>query len=249
MNVFKRLFGRKKSVNQNVVSKDECMSDKIVQAPKHFLNVAAQNRDIISGMEFFATCQLRTPVSVMRKHGEVYTGDGEPPTYGSPRDGIWVPKLLDSSFDFLNEGVTAASDAGSVNADEYIEYAIGLLSIFELNTPINEKMSQALLYSSGSESKKRIENGLLHYYREGNIADVMSRYISDREKLEYYFNKPEGLTLVSGVNNKVAIELQNLGIHTLEDLSKVAERDLCKVKGVGEVTARKIVEILNDVNL
>lgn len=249
MNIFKRLLGWVESVNQDVVCKKEGMSDKIAQAPKHLLSIAEQNRDIISGMEFFATCQLCTPISVMRKHGEVYTGDGLPPTYGSPGDGIWVPKLQDSTFDFLDEGATAASDAGPVNAAEYIEYAIGLLSIFDLNIPINEKMSRALLYSSGSESKKRIEKGLLNYYREGNIADVMSRYISEREKLEYYFNKPGWLTLVSGVNNKVAIELQNLGIHTLEELSKVAERDLCKVKGIGGITARKIVESLNDVNL
>ncbi|HDJ1441837.1 TPA: helix-hairpin-helix domain-containing protein [Serratia rubidaea] len=248
MNVFKRLFSRKNNVKQDVVNKDECISDEIVQAPKHFLNVAAQNRDIISGMEFFATCQLRTPVSVMRKHGEVYTGDGEPPTYGSPRDGIWVPKLLDSSFDFLNEGATAASDAGPVNAAEYIEYAIGLLSIFELNITINERMARALLYSAESESKKRIERGILQFYGESNIADVMSRYISDQERLSYYFSTPGRLTLANGVNKSVAVELQRLGIYTLKDLSKMTESDLCKVKGVGKVSAKKIVENLSGIN-
>lgn len=61
---------------------------------------------------------------------------------------------------------TSASDAGPVNADEYIDYATGLLSIFESDVTINEKMTQALDYVGKNESRNRIEKGILHFYRE-----------------------------------------------------------------------------------
>ncbi|ACS84774.1 hypothetical protein [Musicola paradisiaca] len=131
----------------------------------------------------------------LKKHGEFFKGDSIPPIYGSPRDGIWLPKLLDSTFDFLDKGATTASDAGSVDADEYVDYAISLLSIFESNMTIDDKMAQALVYAGCNDSKNRIESGILRFYGEKNIADVMSLYISKLDRFKFYYDKPNKLTI------------------------------------------------------
>jgi hypothetical protein len=160
MGIINFIFGKKVNETDGNVKHAE----DITQIPSQYINIAKQNKDIIEGMQFHATCQLQTPIDVLKKHGEVFKGDGIPPTYGSPRDGIWVPKLLNSAYDFLDKGATTASDAGPVDTDEYIDYAIGLLSIFESDMTIDDKMTQALVYAGSNDSKNRIENGLLRFH-------------------------------------------------------------------------------------
>lgn len=240
MGIFDFIFGKKdRSTSTHQPVKE------LQQAPQQYRDIATENTDVTDGMQFHATCQLRTPLSVLKRHGEIYRGNGEPPTYGEPRDGIWIPKLS-GEYDFLSEGQTTASDAGSVNAEEYVTYAIGLLSIFESDATINDKMSDALSYSGNSESLNRIEKGLLSCYRESNIANVMARHISDSERLEYYFDKPNHLTLVNGVNKKVASALEESGISTIKELAQLTENDLVKINGIGKVSAQKIATALKN---
>ncbi len=243
MGIFDFIFGKKKPIEQT--SQDEYVNhqNNIKQAPDQYREIS-QNSDICVGMEFHATCQLRTPLAVLKRHGEIFIGDGEPPTYGEPRDGVWIPKL-ESIYDIPSEEKNAASDAGSVNEKEYINYAIGLLSIFESDNTINNKMSEALAYSGNDERLNRIEQGLLRCYRENNIADVMARFISDTERLEFYFDKPNKLILVNGVNAKIESALENSGIHTIKELSNLTENDLLKINGIGKVSAKKIINALN----
>lgn len=238
MGIIDFIFGMKKKDEKNGNVKH---AEEITQTPSQYINIARQNKDIIEGMQFHATCQLRTPIDVFKKHGEVFKGDGIPPTYGSPRDGVWVPKLLDSTYDFLDKGATTASDAGPVDADEYVAYAIGLLSIFESDMTIDDKMAQALAYAGSNDSKKRIENGILRFHGEKNIADVMSLYISKSECFKFYFDKPNKLTLVDGVNRKVATALEIAGVNTLRALSGMNENDLININGIGKVSAQKII--------
>ncbi|EMM6855571.1 TPA: helix-hairpin-helix domain-containing protein [Enterobacter hormaechei] len=243
MGIFDFIF-RKTKRNEN--SKH---LENTAQAPAQYINIAAQNKDIIEGMQFHATCQLRTPIFVLKKHGEVFKGDGTPPAYGSTRDGIWVPKLRGSTFDFLDKGATSASDAGPVNADEYVDYAIGLLEIFESSASINDKMTQALAYAGSNESKKRIEMGLLRFYGEANIADVMSSYIPKLERFKFYLDEPNKLTLVNGVSEKIAASLKSEGVNTLRALSSMNEYELTKIKGIGKITAQKIINSIKDLEV
>lgn len=242
MGIFDFFFGKKKESDK--FERNDSQAEQITQT--HYINIASQNQDVIAGVQFHATCQLRTPLDVFKKHGEIFTSGGIPPTYGAPKDGIWLPKLKDNSFDFLDNGATTASDAGPVDANEYVNYAIGLLSIFELDITINEKMAQALVYAGNDESKNRIQRGLLNFYGEKNIADVMSNYISNAEKTEYYYDKPGKLTLVNGVNKKIAESLEKSGVDTIKILSSMNENDLINIKGIGKITAQKIMESVKE---
>lgn len=239
MGIIDFIFGKKK--NENIKHTEE-----ITQAPSQYINIARQNKDIVEGMQFHATCQLRTPIDVLKKHGEVFKGDGIPPTYGSPGDGVWVPKLLETTYDFLDKGATTASDAGPVDADEYVDYAIGLLGIFESDMTIDDKMAQALVYAGSNDSKNRIESGLLRFYGEENIADVMSLYISKSECFKFYLDKPNKLTLVDGVNKKIAAALESSGVITLRALSDMNDNDLININGVGKVSAQKIINSIRE---
>ena len=239
MGIFDFIFG-KKSSKQEI--KQEPVNE-VKQAPQQNKDIASQNTDIVEGLQFHATCQLRTPLAVLKRHGEIYQGD-EPPTYGEARDGIWIPKVK-SEYSFLDESRTAASDAGQVNGDEYIGYAIGLLTIFESNKLINDKMSEALAYSGNDKTLNRIEKGLLCCHKESNIADVMARYISDSERIEYYFDKPNKLILVNGVNKKIASALEESGVSTIKELSSLTENELIKINGIGKVSAKKIIADLS----
>lgn len=235
MGIFDFIFGKKSTKNK--VENEP--TNNVEQAPQHYRDLVSKNADIIEGMRFIATCQLRTPLWILKKHGEIHQGDGQPPIYGTAQDGVWIPKL--SSDYNLMDYMTSASDAGQVNADEYLHYAIGLLTIFESNKPILDKMQEALDYSGNDEVKQRIERGILKCYREKNIADVMARYISDPERFEYYTDKPGKLNLVEGVNTRVASALEEAGIHSIKELSHLSESDLIKINGIGKVSARKIV--------
>ena len=243
MGIIEFIFGKKKKNEKN---KNIKHAEEITQPPLQYINIARQDKDIVEGMQFHATCQLRTPIDVLKKHGEVFKGDGIPPTYGSPGNGIWVPKLIETTYDFLDKGATTASDAGPVDADEYVDYAIGLLGIFESDMTIDDKMAQALVYAGSNDSKNRIESGLLRFYGEENIADVMSLYISKPEYFKFYLDTPNKLTLVNGVNKKIAAALESSGVITLRALSDMNESDLININGVGKVSAQKIINSIRE---
>ena len=250
MGIFKNLvdrFFKKESIGE-VEKNLEPKGRENVISQHVYQDVTKENSDVCDGMEFVATCQLRTPLFVLKKHGEIYRGEGSPPTYGEPRDGVWLPKLNDK-FDFLSEGRTTASDAGHVNPDEYISYAVGLLSIFEADQSIHEKMEKAINYSAGSNVFKGIENKIIKYYKKRDITDVMCLFINIRDRKEYQFNRLGCLTSINGINQDLSNLLENNGIRTISDLKKLDKDDLLKIKGIGKVKAEKILSDLDKYNI
>lgn len=197
------------------------------------------NDDIVEGMIFHPTLQLSTPLWILKKSGEVYTGKGNPPDYGGQAHGIWLPKLSDE-FDFLDEGATAASDAGPVDEKQYLKYAIGLLTIFDSTANIHDKMDLANRYSNKNKQLSLIEKKICEYYNEQNICNVMSQFIPIEDSLTYFKDKAGFLHLIKGSNKKVIATLESEGITTINQLLPFSEQDLLKIKGIGKVTATKI---------
>lgn len=241
MGILDFIFGTKKE-NTSVAQKSV---ETVKQAPDHYVELKNYNVDIVDGMMFHATCQLRTPLSVFKHHGEVYTGSGVPPLYGEPRDGVWLSKVKDK-YRISTGDSTVASDAGGrVTAAEYVDYAIGLLSIFEGSNPIQEKMNKALGYSKGKSNLERVEKFILKYYKAQDISEVMRRFISIVEAIHYFSNKPGHLDLIDGVNKTINESLQLAGIDTIQELKALDEKELLAIKGVGKASALKISEALS----
>ncbi|WP_351011662.1 helix-hairpin-helix domain-containing protein [Shewanella sp. S1-58-MNA-CIBAN-0166] len=216
---------------------------------QHITLSLKKSADLNNGMIFHPTLQLSTPLWILKKSGEVYTGKGNPPDYGGQKHGIWISKL-GSEFDFLDEGSTAASDAGPVDEKQYLKYAIGLLSIFDSTANIHDKMDLASRYSSKNKQLRLIEKKICEYYNEENICNVMSRFIPIEDSLTYFRDKAGFLHLIKGVNRKILSALESEGITTINQLLPLTESDLLKIKGVGKITAANIfIEIHNVIKI
>lgn len=104
MSIFSFLFSRRKN------KKSELQKSNSLDGSQ-YIDMARENDDICNGVVFHATHQLRTTVEILKKNGEVYQGNGEPPKYGTMGDGIWLPNI-NSKYQLDEAGdETPASDA------------------------------------------------------------------------------------------------------------------------------------------
>lgn len=104
--------------------------------------------DVCNGFKFCATLQLRTPLRVLLRHGELYLkNDGRQPQIAlEPWEGIWLPKSktyreLGADIDEPPQG-THASDAGQVIPDDYVPFLIAIRKIIELDEPIEDRIDK-----------------------------------------------------------------------------------------------------------
>ncbi|PHR87904.1 MAG: hypothetical protein COA76_10150 [Moritella sp.] len=243
MGFFDFFFGKKSEMK---VTKNKSIEP---QAPAHFVDLAKQNSDIVDGLIFSATCQVRTPLNVLLKHGEIYQGNDAPPTYGrGAKDGIWLPKVR-SDYSYDNDGNKAASDAGHVLSDDYIKFAIGLRTIFESNLPTIDKMEKIINYGDNLDDKIKyiaknviLNRGGSKGEEKDNLADVMANHLSDTERKIWYFDKPNHLNIIDGVNKKVVESLENNGFTTMQKIAELKVEELVILDGIGKVSAKKIAE-------
>jgi hypothetical protein len=108
------------------------------------------NNDVITGLQFCATMQLRTPLRVLLRHGEIHTDrNTKPPRIAlEPWEGIWLPKLktfreLGVDMDEPSMG-TMASDVGQIPADggDYLPLLIAVREIVELHDSIESRIKR-----------------------------------------------------------------------------------------------------------
>jgi hypothetical protein len=114
--------------------------------------------DLIAGLEFFATLQLRTPLRVLRWHGKVHTNRNQPPPKVATEgwEGIWLPKTktwkeLGGADIPRFEPSTVASDIGEVDPSEYFPYLLGIHEITEAKLPISVRLTQLREFLSRPE--------------------------------------------------------------------------------------------------
>lgn len=228
MGFLEKLFG---------LAKTSSTPSKSSQTPSRYQALAQS--DVCDGMIFLPTLKLSTPTWILKKSGEVYRGKAAPPDYGGEQHGIWAPKLH-SDFDIFDQGETSASDAGSIEADKYLQYAIGLLEIFESDASIHEKMTQASHYAKNNKDLQFIERKVCSFYGQGSICEVMSRLISFQDRITYFRNKTGSLILIDGVSKKISTAMEAKGIRTIDQIMKLSEDELLGVEGIGKKTAAKI---------
>ena len=94
--------------------------------------------DVLGGMVFHATLQTRTPLRVLRRHGQVLPLGSPLPDDFELWMGMWVPKPkswreLGIDADELPE-TDAASDAGPVMPSEYLPFLIAVREAIEDET-------------------------------------------------------------------------------------------------------------------
>lgn len=232
-NIFNAIFGK----SQEDVSKLESSSFSL-----------SDMASFTDGMEFLPTFLLRTPVSILKRNGEIYRGGNPPPVYCDIRDGIWVPWVDHKNDPFLKEiraTSTVSSDVGYVRREDYLKFAIPLLDFFEGDESIHKKMKFARDLFNSSAEQKAMEAKLCRHYGKNDICEVMSGFISKHDNFEYFKDKKGHLKIVDGINSKNAAALESSGIFTINDLSEASTIDLMKINGIGERTISKITSDLS----
>jgi len=162
---------------------EESQNNKI----EHWKN----NQDIINGLEFIATLQLRTPLRVLLRHGEIHRDiNTAPPKYAKEMwEGIWTfntKTYRELGIDIDKIKGTHASDVGQVMADDYLPFLIAIRKIVELNEPIENRIKKLREMPISDEWKTYVEKHggiekIIRYFFSGFI-DIIP--IAIREILE-----------------------------------------------------------------
>lgn len=100
--------------------------------------------DLIDGMQFVATMQLRTPLRVLRRHGEVHRGSAALPAIAQEQwEGIWVPRVktwrelgIDTQ---AHAPLEVASEFGPVAVERYLPFLLAVRSIVEADGSVAER--------------------------------------------------------------------------------------------------------------
>lgn len=178
------------------------------------------NQDWIKGLEFAATLQLRTPLRVLRRHGEQHTDLSKDPDPIAREmwEGIWLPltktfRELGLDVDEFPDG-TFASDAGQVKADEYLPFLIAVREIVELHEPIDSRVAKL---------RNMLQNERWRHFVDANggieaIAD-------------HFF--PRFVSTIPKIGSAVAEELFRRGLATPDAIAAAGDEDLASIKGVG----------------
>jgi len=108
------------------------------------------NDDIITGLKFNATMQLRTPLRVLLRHGEIHATRTKPPPKIALEmwEGIWFPKtkaFKELGIDFPELPLppsTHASDVGPIRPDDYLPFLIAVRRIIEAHDTIEHRIEK-----------------------------------------------------------------------------------------------------------
>jgi len=176
------------------------------------------NDDIIKGLSFFATPQLRTPLRVLLRHDELHTNrKAEPPEIAHEAwEGIWLPQVFDSPY----QG-EMASDVGSVRAKDYLPFLLAVREVVEADGSIEHRIEQLRAI--------RVEKGWQTYLdKHGGIEGIISRFF------------PDFISTVPGITRETNEKLHALGLNTPNRLSGTADEVLLDIKGIGPSKLIKI---------
>lgn len=138
-------------------------------------NYLKENKAVVKGFEFIATLQLRTPLRVLIRHGEIHTDiNTEPPKIAEEEwEGIWVLKTktyreLGINISEMNPG-THASDIGPILPGDYIPFLITIRKIIELDIPVEDRIKKLRKLTTNDKWKFFIK-------RHGGIMKIIKYF-------------------------------------------------------------------------
>lgn len=218
MNWLKRIFSSQSALN-------------LEPAQRHIIHLDDQsyhsNSDILEGMQFSATLQIRTPLNVLKHHGELFNGPpSQTPKYGSQADGIWTFKT--KTFRELGIAIdepefTHASDAGPIEPSQYLPFLTQFRSIVESSSTHEDKLAELDSLSKQSSQFKEIWCKLSAYY--------------DDFPLSFFYLQ---FTTLPGIGRQLAKRLYESGFRTTNEIVSASISRLTAVPSLGKATATKI---------
>jgi hypothetical protein len=196
------------------------MSNERHDMPRHF--DASLHRDIIVGYQFIATLQLRTPLRVLKRHGEIHKlPNYEPPMITREAwEGTWVPKTRVTFPQSM-----MASDIGPIPADggDYLKFLISVRTIAERN-------------EAATDRRKALEAEL----KNEKWRDFVRKLGGSIVILDQLF--PAFLSSIPRLAQKASETLCKKGLTTPVALMSASDDELLSVQGLGAASLRAIRE-------
>lgn len=181
----------------------------------------SSNQDIISGLEFNATMQLRTPLRVLEWHGRTHSDIDSPPPQVAKEmwEGFWIGKT--KTFRELGIDIdepsasTMASDIGQVIDSEYLPFLIAVRKAVEMQESIDGRIAQLRNMPMPKEWKDYVD-------RHGGIEKI----------IDYFF--PLFVNTIPKTGASIASELLKLKLDTPNLIANTPDATLLGIKGIGE---------------
>ena len=206
------------------------------------------NDDIITGLQFSATMQLRTPLRVLLRHGEIHTERTKPP----PRiamerwEGMWLPVTKsfeeiacrpDSTADDIEffrrldagmaRSFTMASDVGPILAEAYLPFLIAVRRIVEADDSIEHRIEKL-------REMPIVEDWRQFVSRHGGIDGIIQRFFPQFMNLAAGLDTPNRIAAAS---DKTILSIKGIGPARLKAIRACCagiteNRDLDRVENV-----------------
>lgn len=231
--MFKRLiFGASgepaKQIPMKAVQSKSKIITTIEESRKNKNDTWKNNQDIINGLKFNATLQLRTPLRVLlRQHGEIHTdiNTAPPQIIKEMWEGIWTSKLktyreLGFDIDEPPQG-THASDVGQVIPDDYVPFLIAIRKIVELDEPIENRIKKLREMPILDDWKPFIE-------KHGGTETIIGRFF------------PEFVDTIPKITFAIIDELSELGLDTPNRIAAAPDEILLNIKGIGQAKLKTV---------
>jgi hypothetical protein len=176
--------------------------------------------DVVSGMCFQATLQLRTPVRILKRNGQTLPLGADLPDDFEQWMGIWVPKTK-TWVELSGKGVeaeyetTVASHIGPVKPSEYIPFLSALRQVVEdPSLSLNDQQSSIAALCRRPEFQEFAE-------RHGGADEIFIYY------------HPLILSVIPGLTASARDALTTLGLNTVSRIRNAQDSKLSGVKGLG----------------
>jgi len=215
---------------EEITKLNEAMKAK-TQTVEENLNDAFEywnrNREIIGGLEFNATMQLRTPLRVLEWHGETHSDMRNKPPHIVKEmwEGGWAPKIkpfreLEIDIDELPDN-SMASDIGHVIDSEYLPFLITVRKIVEMPESIDSRIAQLRKMQMPIEWESYVS-------RHGGIEKI----------IDYFF--PLFVQTIPKTSAAIAGELLRLKLGTPNRIASTPDAALLAIKGIGQAKLNMI---------
>jgi hypothetical protein len=182
------------------------------------------NSDIIIGLIFCATLQLRTPLRILLRHDEVHSDPNTAPPIIALEgwEGIWTLQLTKTPMQSR-----IASDAGSVLAKDYLPFLLAIRKVVEAHDSIERRINHLRETSLTNNWKVYVEK-----YGRYSKNKGMERVIAD------FF--PRFIDTIPKITAEAIEELARLGLVTPNEVAFASDKTLLGIKGIGRVKLKTI---------
>ncbi len=185
-------------------------------------NIGIPIGDIAKGWKFSATMQLRTPLRVLTRHGEIHDGLTDPPNIVREQwEGYWMPSMktfkdIGINLPDMDLTDTQASDIGPIPIDggEYLKFLIKVRAIVEADSLVEDR--RILLREE---------------LRQSEWKAFCVKLGGNQNVTEQFF--PPFIQTIKGLTKDAIAALWEAGITTPEQLENSPDATLRAIKGIG----------------